>query len=171
MSINKVILVGNVGGDPEVRHLDENSAVANFSLATTERAFKTRDGREIPEKTEWHRIVAWRGLAKIAESYIRKGTQLYIEGKLQTRQYTTKEGQERYTTEIVADTIQLLGRKADNPGSAGAPLQTPQSQQPITNAPQQFSNAPQQPPQQNPVQPNVDTAFQSSDDVEDDLPF
>lgn len=168
MSINKVILVGNVGGDPEVRHLDENSAVANFSVATSERGFTTRDGREIPERTEWHRIVAWRGLAKLTESYIRKGTQLYIEGKLQTRQYTTKEGQERYTTEVVADVIQLLGRKSDNPGNTGAPLSTSQPAPAARPTPQARVTPPAA---QTPVQPNVDTTFQSSDDVEDDLPF
>jgi single-strand DNA-binding protein len=116
--INKVILLGNVGKDPEVRYLDNDVAVANFPLATSERAFKTRDGQEVPERTEWHNIVAWRGLAKIAESYIKKGSQIYVEGKLRTRSYE-QDGIKKWTTEIFADNIQLLGRKADNPASAG----------------------------------------------------
>src|SRR5690606_40987561 len=110
---NKAILVGNVGRDPEIRYFDNDQAVANFSIATTERAFKTRDGQEIPERTEWHNIVAWRGLAKIAENYIKKGTQLYIEGKIRTRSYDDANGVKKYATEIVADVIQLLGRKSD----------------------------------------------------------
>lgn len=113
MSVNKVILVGNVGKDPEVRYIDKNLAVANFTLATTERAYTLQNGTQVPEKTEWHNIVAWRGLATTAEKYVRKGTQLYIEGKLQTRSWE-KDGIKRYTTEIVADTMQLLGRKPDS---------------------------------------------------------
>ena len=87
MSINKVILVGNVGKDPEVRYIEKNVAVANFTLATTERGFTMQNGTQVPERTEWHNIVAWRGLAELAEKYIRKGTHLYIEGKIQTRSW------------------------------------------------------------------------------------
>jgi single stranded DNA-binding protein (ssb) len=112
MSINKVILVGNVGKDPEVRYLEKNVAVANFSLATTERGYTMQNGTQVPERTEWHNIVAWRGLAELAEKYIRKGSQLYIEGKLQTRSWE-KDGVKRYTTEIYAETIQLLGKRSD----------------------------------------------------------
>ena len=112
MSVNKVILVGHVGKDPEVRYLDKDVAVANFTLATTERGRKLSNGNEIPERTEWHNIVAWRGLADISEKYIRKGTQLYIEGKIQTRSWE-KDGIKRYTTEIYADTINLLGKRPD----------------------------------------------------------
>lgn len=112
MSINKAILVGNVGKDPEVRYLDKNVAVANFTLATTERGFTMQNGTQVPERTEWHNIVAWRGLAELAEKYIRKGSQLYIEGKIQTRSWE-KDGIKRYTTEIYADNIQLLGRRSD----------------------------------------------------------
>ncbi|NLO71203.1 MAG: single-stranded DNA-binding protein [Porphyromonadaceae bacterium] len=112
MSINKAILIGNVGRDPEIRHLDKNVSVANFTLATTERGFTMQNGTQVPERTEWHNIVAWRGLAELAEKYIRKGTQLYIEGKIQTRSWE-KEGIKRYTTEIYADTIQLLGKKPE----------------------------------------------------------
>ncbi len=113
MSVNKVILLGNVGRDPEVRYIEKNVAVANFTLATTERGYTLQNGTQVPEKTEWHNIVVWRGLAELAEKYIRKGSQLYIEGKIQTRSWE-KDGIKRYTTEIFADTIQLLGRKQDN---------------------------------------------------------
>ena len=112
MSVNKVILVGNAGKDPEVRYLDKNVAVANFTLATTDRAYTTQNGTQVPERTEWHNIIAWRGLAELAEKYIHKGSQLYIEGKIQTRTWE-KDGIKRYTTEIYADTIQLLGKKQE----------------------------------------------------------
>ena len=113
MSVNKVILLGNVGKDPEVRYLDKNVAVANFTLATTDRAYTLQNGTQVPERTEWHNIVAWRGLAELAEKYIRKGAQLYIEGKIQTRSWE-KDGVKRYSTEIYADTIQLLGKKPES---------------------------------------------------------
>jgi single-strand DNA-binding protein len=119
MSVNKAILVGNVGKDPEVRYLDKNVAVANFTLATTDRAFTLQNGTQVPERTEWHNIVAWRGLAELAEKYIRKGSQLYIEGKIQTRAWE-KDGVKRYTTEIYADTIQLLGKKPETTESSHA---------------------------------------------------
>ena len=119
MSVNKVILVGNAGRDPEVRYLDKNVAVANFTLATTDRAYTTQNGIQVPERTEWHNIVAWRGLAEIAEKYIRKGSQLYIEGKIQTRSWE-KDGVKRYTTEIFADNIQLLGKKPETTESVTA---------------------------------------------------
>lgn len=132
MSVNKVILLGNVGKDPEVRYLEKNVAVANFTLATSEKGYKMQNGTEVPDRTEWHNIVAWRGLAELAEKYIRKGSQLYIEGKIQTRSWE-KDGVKRYTTEIYADTIQLLGRKADG-SEAPSGGYTPQ-QQPAVNAP------------------------------------
>lgn len=141
MSVNKVILVGNVGQDPEVRHLDNDMSVANFTMATTERGYTTRQGQEIPERTEWHNVVAWRGLAKLAESYIRKGSQLYVEGKIRTRSYDDKDGVKRYRTEIFADVIQLLGRRSDNPASTDsghqAPISHPGQSQPISSPPQQ----------------------------------
>lgn len=125
MSINKAILVGNVGADPEVRYLEKNVAVANFRLATTERGYTMQNGTQVPDRTEWHSIVAWRGLAELAEKHIRKGTQLYVEGKIQTRSWE-KDGIKRYTTEIYADTIQLLGKR---PEGENAPIaaQTPQA--------------------------------------------
>src|ERR1035437_8611354 len=107
MSVNKVILVGHVGKDPEVRYLEKNVAVARFSLATTDRAYTTQNGVEVPERTEWHNIVAWRVLAELAEKYIRKGIQLYIEGKIQTRTYD-KDGIKHYITEIFAENIKPL---------------------------------------------------------------
>lgn len=126
MSVNKVILIGNVGKDPEVRYLEKNVAVANFTLATSERGFTMQNGTQIPERTEWHNIVAWRGLAELAEKYIRKGSPLYIEGKIQTRSWE-KEGIKRYTTEIYADTIQLLGKKPDSVDSqASTAVVTPE---------------------------------------------
>jgi len=112
MSVNKVILVGHVGKDPEVRYLEKNVAVARFSLATTERAYTMQNGTQVPERTEWHNIVAWRVLAELAEKYIRKGIQLYIEGKIQTRTYD-KDGIKHYITEIYADNIQFLDRKPE----------------------------------------------------------
>ena len=112
MSVNKVILLGNVGKDPEVRYLDSGIAVASFSLATSDRARTLPNGTQVPERTEWHNIVAWRGLAELTEKYIRKGSQLYIEGKIQTRSWE-KDGVKRYTTEIYAETIQLLGKRPE----------------------------------------------------------
>lgn len=120
MSVNKVILLGNVGKDPDVRHLDNNVSVASFSLATTERGYTTQNGTQIPDKTEWHNIVAWRGLAKIAEDYIRKGSQVYIEGKIRTRSWEDQNGVKRYTTEIYADNIELLGRRGDGQAAGNA---------------------------------------------------
>lgn len=119
MSVNKVILIGNVGKDPEIKYFDNETAVANFPMATTERGYTTKSGVEVPERTDWHNIVAWRGLAKVSENYIKKGTQIYVEGKIRTRNYDDQNGNKRYITEIVADVIQLLGRKSDNPATSG----------------------------------------------------
>jgi single-strand DNA-binding protein len=132
MSLNKVILIGNVGRDPEVRYVTDNVPVASFTLATTKRGYKTQDGKEVPEKTEWHNIVVWRGLAKVAEQYVKKGTQLYIEGELQTRNWE-KDGVKHYTTEIIANDMQLLGRRSDN--VASAPAAAPAASSPNNAAP------------------------------------
>ncbi|QNH61857.1 single-stranded DNA-binding protein [Hymenobacter sediminicola] len=105
--INKVILVGNLGKDPEVRHLEGGSSVANFTLATNE-YYRDKQGTRI-ERTEWHNIAAWRGLAEMAEKYLKKGQQVYVEGKIRTRQYQDKDNQTRYITEIIADEITMLG--------------------------------------------------------------
>ena len=110
MSLNKVMLIGNVGRDPDVRQR-ESGKVASFTLATTER-FKGRDGQQ-QEKTEWHNIVVWGNLAGVVENFVHKGTQVYVEGKLQTRGYTDSQGNNRYITEINVASLQLLGRKEE----------------------------------------------------------
>lgn len=111
--INKVILVGNVGKDPEIRYVEKNVPVARFSLATSERAFVNAKGVQVPERTEWHNIVVWRSLAEVVEKYVRKGTQLYIEGKITYNQWVDKSNVSHSSTEIIADTLQLLGKRPD----------------------------------------------------------
>ena len=115
--VNKVILVGNLGSDPQVRYTPGGQAVANFNIATSER-FNNKAG-EKEERTEWHRIVAWGKLAEICQQYLKKGKQVYIEGRLQTRQWEDQQGQKRQTTEIVAQTMQMLGRACEGGGPAG----------------------------------------------------
>jgi len=112
--VNKVILVGNLGKDPEVRHLEGGATVANFPLATTE-SFKDKSGNKV-DQTEWHNIVVWRGLADIAAKFLKKGTTIYLEGKLRTRSWEDKEGHKRYTTEVVADSFTMIGpqRREEN---------------------------------------------------------
>ena len=110
--VNKVILVGNLGKDPEVRHLESGVAVANFPIATSE-TYKDKSGNR-QEQTEWHNIVLWRGLAEIAEKYLRKGSQIYVEGKLRSRSWEDKEGNTRYITEVVGDNLTMLGSRNDN---------------------------------------------------------
>lgn len=111
MSVNKVILVGNVGKDPEIKYFDNDVAKANFSVATSERGYTTSSGTQVPERTEWHNIVCWRGLAQIAERFIKKGTLVYVEGKIKTRSYDDQNGVKRYITEIIADNLELLSKK------------------------------------------------------------
>ena len=119
--VNKVILVGNLGKDPEVKYLDNGVAVANFSLATTEN-YKNKEGEKVSQ-TEWHNIVLWRGLAEVAEKYLQKGASVYIEGKIKTRKWEDKEGNTRYNTEILADNMTMLGGKKD---SQKPPINPPQ---------------------------------------------
>lgn len=129
--INKVILVGNVGQDPEIRYtgdVNNGTKVATLRLATSER-FRGRDGNT-QEHTEWHSVVVWRNQADVVERFVKKGTQLYVEGRLRTRSWDDQNGNKRYVTEIVADTIQLLGRKSDNAGASQSGYQTPGYQQP-----------------------------------------
>jgi single stranded DNA-binding protein (ssb) len=130
MSVNKVILLGNVGKDPEVRYLDSGVAVANLTLATTDRAYTLANGTQVPEKTEWHNIVLWRGLAETAEKYVHKGDKLYIEGKIRTRSYDDQTGAKRYITEIFADSMEMLTPKGGNSASVqhNAPQNVPQAQ-------------------------------------------
>ena len=116
-SLNKVMLIGNLGRDPEVRAVSSGAKVANFSIATTESYTDRNNQRQ--EKTEWHRIVMWRGLADIAERFLRKGSQVFIEGKLQTRSWDDNTGQKRYTTEIVADNMVMLGGRRDGGQGGG----------------------------------------------------
>ncbi len=119
MSINKVILVGNVGQDPEVKHLDNNVGLARFSLATSE-TYVAKNGEKVTT-TEWHNIVLWRGLADLAEKYIRKGKQIYVEGRIRTRSWDDKDGNKRYTTEIYGDVVRLLsGREGASQDTSGA---------------------------------------------------
>ena len=108
MSVNKVILLGNVGKDPEVRYLDTGIAVATFPLATTDRAYTLANGTQVPERTEWHNLVLWRGLAETAEKYVHKGDKLYIEGKIRSRSYDDQTGAKRYITEIFVDNMEML---------------------------------------------------------------
>lgn len=111
MSVNKVILIGNVGKDPDVRYLESQMRVATFPLATTERGYSLANGTQVPDRTEWHNIVAWSRLAELCERYVRKGTLLYIEGHIRSRTYDDKSGIRRYVYEIYADNIQLLSSK------------------------------------------------------------
>ena len=108
-SVNKVILIGNVGSDPEVRYLDRGVCIANFNLATTERGYTMQNGTQVPDHTDWHAIVLWRNLAEWAERYVRKSMKLYVEGKLQTRTWE-KDGQIRRKTEVIAENVQILYR-------------------------------------------------------------
>ena len=155
MSLNKVMLIGNVGRDPEIRYLEGNSQgggtkVATFTLDTTDR-YRDRTG-ELRENTEWHNIVAWRQTADVVERFVKKGTQLYIEGRLRTRSYTDQQGIKKYTTEINADNLQLLGRRqgVEGPGvgcqrGQGGGYQQNGYQQPQGGGYQQSGQAWQQP--------------------------
>ena len=140
-SINKVILVGNLGADPETRYMPNGDAVANIRLATTE-SWKDKASGEKKEITEWHRVVFYRGLAEIVGQYLKKGSSVYVEGRIRTRKWTDKEGQERYTTEIEANEMQMLGGK---PSGDSATSEKPRNAQGAQN-----------------------TAIQ---DMEDDIPF
>ena len=172
MSLNKAMLIGNVGRDPEVRYLDGNSGqakVATFTLATTER-YRDRNG-ETRENTEWHNIVAWRNTADVVERFVKKGTQVYIEGRIRTRSWDDQTGNKRYTTEIIVDNLQLLGKKSDNPGGQQggyqAPAQQPQYGQQAYSQPAQPAYNPQ-PAVQQPAVPQQNVV---NDIPDDDLPF
>ena len=152
MSVNKVILIGNVGKDPEVRYLDTGIAVASSPLATTDRAYTLSNGTQVPERTEWHNLVLWRGLAETAEKYVHKGDKLYVEGKIRTRSYDDQSGAKRYVTEIFVDNMEML-----TPKGAGAGSYAPSQQQ---------AAAPVRPQPQQPQQ-----SASSQDNPADDLPF
>ena len=163
--VNKVILIGNLGADPELRYTGSGTAVCNFNLATNE-SYKDRDGNMV-EKTEWHRVVAWDRLAEICAEYLKKGRQVYIEGSLQTRQWEDQDGNTKYTTEIKAREMQMLG----GPGEGGGGDDYDQSRAP-RSAPQERRSAPQQARPQQSRQPAAQPA---GDDLsftpDDDLPF
>jgi len=163
MALNKVLLIGNVGKDPDVRHLEGGASVASFTLATTER-YRERGSGETKEITEWHNIVAWRQLADLAENFIRKGSQIYVEGRIRSRSWDDQNGQKRYITEILADSIQLLGRKGDSAVPTGGAYNDPGAPAPRAAAPA-FSK-PQPQPQPQPQQP-----ISLDSDDSDDLPF
>lgn len=134
MSVNKVILIGNVGKDPDVRYLDNGVAVATFSLATTERGYTLQNGTQVPDRTEWHNIVLWRGLAQTAEKYVHKGDKLYIEGKIRSRSYDDQNGVKRNIVEIFADNMEMLTPRGTSQPQVAAPVQQP-VQQPVADNP------------------------------------
>ena len=152
MSVNKVILIGNVGQDSKITYYEGGNCVAQLSLATTEKGYTLQNGTQVPDRTEWHNIVLWRGLAETAEKYVHKGDKLYIEGKIRTRSYDDQTGAKRYVTEVFADTMEMLTPKSAS-ASGNAPF-----------APQAGATA--QP--QQPVQPQ---AAPAQDNPTDDLPF
>jgi len=132
-SVNKVILIGNLGKDPEIRRLENGAVVANFPLATSE-TFTDKNTGERRETTDWHNIVLWRGLAEIAEKYARKGQKVYVEGKLKTRSWNDKDGNTRYTTEILGEAMTLLTPRTENtgePAPAPYPTEAPTSPSPM----------------------------------------
>ena len=154
MSVNKVILLGNVGQDPKVKYFDSGTAVATFSLATTDRAYTLANGTQVPERTEWHNIVASNRWAEIVDKYLHKGDKLYVEGKLRTRTYTDQAGATRYVTEVYVDYFEMLTPKS---GSSGGILPTSSVQQPVNQSQiQQTQQSQTAPIQNNPA---------------DDLPF
>lgn len=155
MSVNKVILVGNLGKDPELRYTAAGTAVCTFSIATSDR-FKDKDGQQ-QEKTEWHNIVAWRQLAEICGKYLVKGRQVYIEGKIQSRTYDDRDGNKRYITEIVADQMQMLGRPGDDSGGN----QSQSHGQGQRREPRQERSSAQTPPQND----FEDVPFNPDDDI------
>ncbi|MDR3118119.1 MAG: single-stranded DNA-binding protein [Mediterranea sp.] len=157
MSVNKVILLGNVGKDPEVRYLDTGIAVATMSLATSERAYALANGTQVPERTEWHNLVLWRGLAETAEKYIHKGDKLYIEGKIRTRSYDDQAGNKRYVTEIFVDNMEMLTSKGSGSAAGAAAAGTP--------PPQRNQQAPV------PSQGEQPASEANNNNPADDLPF
>jgi single-strand DNA-binding protein len=170
--VNKVILVGNLGNDPEVRYMPNGNAVANLSLATSE-SWKDQQGQQ-QEKTEWHRVTMYRRLAEIAGEYLKKGSQIYIEGKLQTRKWQDQQGNDKYTTEIIADQLQMLGGRMDGGQSSqnyGGNQQRPaqnnanQGYQKMPPSQGGQSNQGGQQPQQPPKMAEPDFDF------DDDIPF
>ena len=121
MSVNKVILIGNVGKDPDVRYLDNHVCVANLTLATTERGYTAQNGTQVPDRTEWHNLVFWRGLAETVEKYVHKGDKLYVEGSIRNRSYDDQNGVKRYVTEIFVDSMEMLSSRQQARQDAQSP--------------------------------------------------
>lgn len=159
-SVNKVILVGNLGRDPETRYLPSGDAVTNVTIATTEQ-WKDKGG-EKQEATEWHRVAFFGRLAEVAGEYLKKGSQVYVEGRLQTRKWTDKEGQERFTTEIRADRMQMLGGRSGMGGGGGDYSEGGEESRPQRSSP---------PAQRAPASSGAPKAPSKFDDLEDDIPF
>lgn len=167
LGINKVILVGNLGRDPEIRTIESGAKVATFSIATTE-TYKDREGNK-RENTEWHRIVAWRGLADIVERYVRKGTKVYIEGKLTTRSYE-QDGVTKYLTEVVAREMLLLDSRGGGMDAPPPPME-PAGMSSASSG-NQYSSAPQQNKPSDSQTTGSNTSFSTEEQTdEDDLPF
>lgn len=165
--INKVILVGNVGLDPEVRTLETGVKVARVRLATTERIFN-RQTNETTEHTEWHTVTLWRGLAEVVDKYVRKGSQIYVEGSIRSREWE-RDGVKHYATEIVADDLKLLGRRSDAPQQGGYQQSAQGGYQQQSSSPQlQYQQQYQQSQYQQPAQPQAPVM---PNDDPDDLPF
>ena len=159
-SVNKVILIGNLGRDPEVRYAPSGSAICNIALATS-RNWKNKDTGERQEETEWHRVVFFDRLAEIAGEYLKKGRPVYVEGHLKTRKWTDKDGVEKYSTEIIADQMQLLGGREGMGGGGGGDDSGGYEQRPQRSAPAPRAPAPK-------PAPKSSTGF---DDMDDDIPF
>ena len=135
MSVNKVILIGNVGKDPDVRYYDSGQAVASFSLATTDKAYTMQNGTQVPERTEWHNIVMWNRLAQVVEKYVHKGDKLYIEGKIRSRSYDDQNGVKRYVVEIFADNMEMLTPRGTTQPQAQATSTQQIQQQSVVESP------------------------------------
>lgn len=125
MSVNKVILIGNVGREPNVRYVDRDVAVASLSLATSDRAYTLPNGTQVPERTEWHNLVFWRGLAQTVEKYVHKGDKLYVEGSIHSRSYDDQNGVRRTVVEIWVDNMEMLSRQPQQQQPAGQPASQP----------------------------------------------
>jgi single-strand DNA-binding protein len=162
-SVNKVIIVGNLGRDPETRYMPNGEAVTNVAVATTE-SWKDKNSGEKKELTEWHRITFYRKLAEIAGQYLKKGSQIYVEGRLQTRKWTDKDGVERYTTEIIADTMQMLGSRQGMGGGGGGGAPMDDDYGGGASAPRQSTGAASAPRPASRPAPNFS-------DMDDDIPF
>ena len=137
--MNKVMLIGNVGQDPEVRYVEQGVAVARIRLATTDRGYTLQNGTQVPDRTDWHNVILWKKLAEVVEKYVRKGDKLYIEGRIRYTTYDDKQGQRRFMTEIWADNMEMLTPKAATPTSTpqqGATGAQPQAAQPQSAQPQ-----------------------------------